>query len=249
LKCIIDDFVSLRNPFCELGIPRVLIEVPHSKLRGTANVRNLFRSLILRQSCEDGARHAFSTMRVIGGVAKGRRLRIGKGLVIRPTSDYLKEVIFDILQGLVRGVRFLDLFAGSGNVGIEALSRGAEEVVFVDSSVLSIRLIQDNLQSVGFQDRATLMRTKALTAIRSLKRRGNQFGVIFMDPPYQSLLAVPTLEALSELDLLEKGGMVIAEHFHKEEVPPNLPWLVRTRQIRHGESTLSFYFTNESLTH
>ncbi len=188
-------------------------------------------------------------MRVIGGVAKGRRLRIGKGLAIRPTSDYLKEVIFDILQDLVRGVRFLDLFAGSGNVGIEALSRGAEEVVFVDSSPLSIRLIQDNLQAAGFMDRATLMRTPARTAIRSLKRRGNQFGVIFVDPPYQSLLTVPTLEALSELNLLEKGGIVIAEHFHKEEVPLTLPWLLRTRQIRHGESTLSFYVGNESLTH
>jgi len=188
-------------------------------------------------------------MRVIGGVAKGRRLRIGKGLAIRPTSDYLKEVIFDILQDLIRGVRFLDLFAGSGNVGIEALSRGAEEVVFVDSSPLSIRLIQDNLQAAGFMDRATLMRTPARTAIRSLKRRGNQFGVIFVDPPYQSLLIAPTLEALSELNLLEKGGMVIAEHFHKEEVPLTLPWLLRTRQIRHGESTLSFYVGNESLTH
>jgi 16S rRNA (guanine(966)-N(2))-methyltransferase RsmD len=188
-------------------------------------------------------------MRVIGGIAKGRRFRIGRGSEIRPTSDYLKEVIFDILQDLVKGVTFLDLFAGSGNVGIEALSRGAEEVVFVDSSPFSIRLIQDNLQDLGLQDRATLMRTKALTAIRSLKRRGNQFGLIFMDPPYQRSLTVPTLEALCELDLLEKGGMVIAEHFHKEEVPVSLRWLIRNRQIRHGESALSFYLKNESLTH
>ena len=187
-------------------------------------------------------------MRVIGGVAKGRRLRIGRGLAIRPTSDYLKEVIFDILQGLVRGVRFLDLFAGSGNVGIEALSRGAEEVVFVDISSLSVRLIQDNLQAAGFMDRATLIRAQARTAIRSLNRRGNQFGVIFMDPPYQSSLTLPTLRALSELHLLEKGGMLIAEHFHKEEVPLTLPCLLRTRQIRHGESTLSFYVGSESLT-
>jgi 16S rRNA (guanine966-N2)-methyltransferase len=188
-------------------------------------------------------------MRVIGGLAKGRRLRIGKGLEIRPTSDYLKEVIFDILQDLISGVRFLDLFAGSGNVGIEALSRGAEEAIFVDSSPLSIRLIQDNLQVAGLQDRATLMRAKALTALRSLERGGYKFRVIFMDPPYQNLLTLPTLEALCQLDLLEKGGVIIAEHFHKEEVPPNLPGLIRTRQIRHGESKLSFYARNDFLTH
>jgi 16S rRNA (guanine966-N2)-methyltransferase len=188
-------------------------------------------------------------MRVIGGLAKGRRLRTGRGSEIRPTSDYLKEVIFDILGGLVRDGAFLDLFAGSGNVGIEALSRGAQEAIFVDSSPLSIRLIQNNLQVTGLLDRATLMRAKALPAMRSLESRGHRFRVIFIDPPYRRSLTLLTLTALSRFDLLEKGGLVIVEHFHKEELPPSVPGLIRTRQVRHGESELSFYARNEPLTH
>jgi len=180
-------------------------------------------------------------MRIIGGTAKGRRLRIGKTPEIRPTSDYLKEVVFDILQKHINDVRFLDLFAGSGNVGIEALSRGASEVIFVDRSPRSIGIIESNLQTLGLSDRATLMRIDAWTAIKRMGSRHEKFSVIFVDPPYRQGILLSTLIALSASNLLEDDGVIIVEHFHKEELPKEVPGLTRDREIRHGESKLSFF--------
>lgn len=182
-------------------------------------------------------------MRVVGGTLKGRQLRTAARLEIRPTSDYLKEVLFDVLQSRIRDAKFLDLFAGSGNVGIEALSRGAKEVIFVDSSDRSVRLIRANLRAVGMQDQATLLRSDATAAIRKLVKLGYRFSVIFIDPPYQSRLLIPTLMALSGSDLLEEKGLVVVEHFHKQDLPHDLAGLIWAREIRHGESKLSFYTT------
>jgi len=186
-------------------------------------------------------------MRIIGGTLRGRQLRTAKRLEIRPTSDYLKEVLFDVLQSRMKDARFLDLFAGSGNVGIEALSRGAREVVFVDSSPRSMGLIRTNLQAVGMEDRATLLRADAVAAIKKLKNRGQRFSVIFLDPPYQSRLLIPALRALPGSDLLEEHGMVVVEHFHKQDLPQDLDGLIRVRQIRHGEAKLSFYRETQRL--
>lgn len=186
-------------------------------------------------------------MRVIGGVAKGRRLKTGKAAQIRPTSDYIKEVIFDVLQGRVSGVKFLDLFAGTGNVGIEALSRGAQEVTFVDSSPSSMEAIDGNLEVVRLRDQAILMRKDALPALRRLASLGKKFAVVFIDPPYQGGHHLSVLSALTELDLLEDDGLAIVEHFHKDTLPLHLPGLKRSREIRHGETKLSFYIRAQSI--
>ncbi|MDH7499156.1 MAG: 16S rRNA (guanine(966)-N(2))-methyltransferase RsmD [candidate division NC10 bacterium] len=180
-------------------------------------------------------------MRIIAGTLRGRQLRGAKRLEIRPTSDYLKEVLFDVLQSKMKDARFLDLFAGSGNVGIEALSRGAREVVFVDSSHRSIELIRANLEAVGMTDRATLLRADAMVAMRKLKHLGRRFSVVFLDPPYRSGLLIPALRALPDSHLLEEQGILVVEHFHKQDLPQKVAGLLPTRQIRHGESRLSFY--------
>jgi 16S rRNA (guanine(966)-N(2))-methyltransferase RsmD len=187
-------------------------------------------------------------MRIIGGTLKGRRLRTARSLEIRPTSDYLKEVIFDVLQSRIANARFLDLFAGSGNVGIEALSRGAREVVFVDSSPRSLGLIRMNLRALGMQEKAVFLRADVTTAVKKLANRGDKFSVIFLDPPYQDPLLLSTLKVLSGFILLDDEGVVIVQHFHKQDLPRNLPGLIWARQIRHGESKLSFYAKAKSMT-
>jgi len=183
-------------------------------------------------------------MRVIAGSLRGRYLRTDRDRKIRATSGYLKEVIFDVLRERVVGVTLLELFAGSGNVGIEALSRGAERVVFVDNSPRSMRLVRSNLKAVGKEGQAVLMQLDAERAIQKLASQGWKFGLIFLDPPYQSRLLGPILKRLSGSGLLERGGWIIAEHFHKEDLPADLPHLARFRQIRHGQSILSFYEGN-----
>ncbi len=185
-------------------------------------------------------------MRVIGGIAKGRRLKTARGWDIRPTSDYLKGVFFDILQRRVQDASFLDLFAGSGNVGIEAMSRGARGATFVDCSSQSMAVIRMNVAAIGLQDRAELMRSDVLKAIETMKNRGQKFSFIFIDPPYRSGLLHSTLLSLSCHDLLSEEGMIVVEHFHKEQLSHHLPGLIWDREIRHGESKLSFYLKERS---
>lgn len=180
-------------------------------------------------------------MRIIGGMTRGHPLKIAKGRHIRPTSAYLREVLFDVLQSRVGAATFLDLFAGSGAVGMEALSRGARGVTFVDQSAVSIASIADNLARMDVAERAVLIKADAMAAIRRLSSRGQRFSVIFVDPPYQGELLEKTLSTLSRYDLLEDEGVLIAEHFHKREMPLQLSGLTKTREIRHGETKLSFY--------
>ena len=184
-------------------------------------------------------------MRVIGGIAKGRRLRTARGWEIRPTSDYLKGVFFDVLQAGVQGAAFLDLFAGSGNVGIEAISRGARGATFVDRSPRSIALIRMNLAAIGLQEQAEVMQRDVLKAIEAMGNRGQKFSIIFIDPPYHSELIHCTLLSLSHHGLLSEGGMIAVQHYCKEDLPYHLSGLIWDREIRHGDSKLSFYYQEE----
>ena len=179
-------------------------------------------------------------MRVIAGVAKGRRLRVPKRKGVRPTSEYLREALFDILGSSVHGVHFLDLYAGSGAVGIEALSRGAAEVVFLEQDPACLQVLRANVAMTGLQKRRVVA-SDVLRALPRLVRHGEHFDIIFLDPPYGTDLAMRTLGALASGELLRPSGVVIAEHFAKDPLPQAIGMLGRVREKAHGQTVLSFY--------
>ena len=174
-------------------------------------------------------------MRVITGTARGRRLREPLGMDIRPTTDMVKEAVFNIVQFDVEGRRVLDLFAGTGQMGIEALSRGAESCVFVDSSRDAVRLVQQNLASCGLKGEVLMT-----DAVGYLERCG-KFDLIFVDPPYDSGLYEKVLKTINKFDILTEGGIIVCES-RRETVLPELtePYYIH-REYRYGKVKLTVY--------
>ena len=154
-------------------------------------------------------------MRVISGEYRGRRLLEPEGRDVRPTTDQVKESLFNIIQFDIEGRRALDLFAGTGQLGIEALSRGARECVFVDASRDSLRLVRENLRRCG-----AAARIEQCDALSFLRRR-ESFDLIFIDPPYDSDLAAEAVEAVKAFDILSKGGIMVVES-RRETLLPSL---------------------------
>jgi 16S rRNA (guanine(966)-N(2))-methyltransferase RsmD len=181
-------------------------------------------------------------MRIIAGEAKGRRLRSLKGQALRPTSDRVRETLFAILGERVTGARFLDLFAGAGAVGLEALSRGASEAVFVESHRAAARVIEENAALCGFAARARVLVMPVGRALPRLARAGERFEIIFLDPPYGSGEAAATLERMARRPgLVAAGGLVICQRSRSQEMPERAGALTRMRQERFGETMLDFY--------
>ena len=178
-------------------------------------------------------------MRVITGTARGRRLKTPEGMDIRPTTDNVKESVFNIIQFDIEGRRVLDLFAGTGQLGIECLSRGAREVVFIDQNREAVKSIRENLKACGFS--APVLQQDALGYLSACA----PFDLIFVDPPYDAGLYAPVLERINSVDLLSDGGIIICES-RRETAMPELtaPYLLR-REYRYGKVKLSVY-TKES---
>jgi 16S rRNA (guanine(966)-N(2))-methyltransferase RsmD len=184
-------------------------------------------------------------MRVIGGQARGRRLKVPKGQSLRPTSARVKEALFDILPHDLSGAKILDLFAGTGNVTIEALSRGAAEALLIDSSTASGKAIRENLRRLHLADRTKVWIVPVLRAIKLLARRGETFDVIFLDPPYEQRWVAITLRAIAEGGLLRRTGIVIAEHSIREQIQAHYGALVLYDQRKYGSTLLSFLRAEE----
>ncbi|MEI6308328.1 MAG: 16S rRNA (guanine(966)-N(2))-methyltransferase RsmD [bacterium] len=176
-------------------------------------------------------------MRIYSGSEKGRRLHARRNPGLRPTSDKVKEALFNILAGRVEGASFLDLFAGTGNIGLEALSRGAALCVFVERSRASLVLLRQNLQSTGLEGTVLAMEVK--TALVRLEEKGLRFRLVFLDPPYERGLIAPTLTALYRSSLLEAGAIIVAEHSLREEV--GALGLSKIRTYRYGDSALTLW--------
>ncbi|HEV2195643.1 MAG TPA: 16S rRNA (guanine(966)-N(2))-methyltransferase RsmD [Candidatus Acidoferrum sp.] len=187
-------------------------------------------------------------MRVIAGAYRSRILKSLKGLALRPTSDRLRETLFNVLGPSVAGSRFIDLFAGTGAIGIEALSRGAKEVVFVENHASTAALIRRNLESLGIKSGARVLATDALRGLEKLGSRQNQkagwtlYDFIFLDPPYaEAKEYFRVLEFLGSGDLLASAGIVIAEHRRSFELPEEVGTVRRYRALKQGDAALSFY--------
>ena len=186
-------------------------------------------------------------MRVIAGAMKGRKLAARPGHGLRPTTDKVKGALFNILGETVIGAAFLDLYAGSGAIGMEALSRGAASVVFVESDEQRKRQIEADLKRGGFLDQTSgedqrVARVWGCTAEAFVNLTGQgRFDVIFVDPPYQSDEVALLLPLLSAGDLLTPQGRIVVEHFHKKVPPDKVFDLVQTKRYRYGDTVLAFY--------
>ncbi len=181
-------------------------------------------------------------MRVISGTKRGQRIQTLKGSLVRPTSDQMRETLFDVLGTSVRGSRFLDAYAGSGAVGIEALSRGAKEVVFVEHRRAAAEMIRQNLAALKIESGYRLMNCKVLTAIERLDEQGEAFDFLFLDPPYSEASEYhQTLRQLGRSRLLRPTSLIIAEHSRHFFLEENYNRLDRIRTIRHGDTQLTFY--------
>ena len=178
-------------------------------------------------------------MRVITGTARGRRLKTPENYDIRPTTDNVKESLFNIIQFDIEGRRVLDLFAGTGQLGIEALSRGAKSCVFVDESREAVRIVKENLKTCALS--APVLQADALSYLR----RGERFDLIFVDPPYDAGLYEPVLNCLMQVDNLSDGGIIICEA-RSETALPELPAPYRKgKEYRYGKVKICIY-TKES---
>jgi 16S rRNA (guanine966-N2)-methyltransferase len=182
-------------------------------------------------------------MRIIAGAFRSRQLKSLKGLALRPTSDMLRETLFNILGPRVEGTRFLDLFAGTGAVGIEAISRGAVLAVFVENHRAAARLIRENLASLGITSQARIIASDAIAAIAKLEKEPPApFDFIFLDPPYaQEKEYDGTLRALEKSSLAGESTILVAEHRKSFELPPIFGRFERFRILRQGDASLSFY--------
>jgi len=171
-------------------------------------------------------------MRIIAGEYKGRNLKSPPSLNVRPTSDRLRETLFNVIAPIIEGARFLDLCAGSGAVGIEALSRGASHVTFVDRSRRMCKLIEANVQLCRIpEERWEIYCSEANEFLRSEE---TAWDIVFFDPPYKD-------DYVKTLGLLGNNSLVIAEHHHKNQLPEAIGDLRRTRILKQGDSSLTFY--------
>jgi len=184
-------------------------------------------------------------MRVIAGKARGTRLQSPQNMDIRPTSDRVKESIFSILQNELIDAVVVDLFSGTGNLGIESLSRGAKEAYFVDQSKASINIIEYNLDKTRLKSQAKVIHTNAMAGIKLLAAKGIQANLIFVDPPYDHGLIEPVFNAIEAEKFLAVDGMVIVEHRRTALLPEAVGSLYLVRKKDYGNTSISFYQLRE----
>ncbi|MFH1079429.1 MAG: 16S rRNA (guanine(966)-N(2))-methyltransferase RsmD [Pseudomonadota bacterium] len=180
-------------------------------------------------------------MRIIAGKARGRRLYVPGTFAVRPTAERIKGAFFNII-GLVDGKTFLDLFAGSGNMGLEALSRGALKAVFVENNRALIDAIGRNIETCSFGGKGEILSSDFIKAIQVLVKRSENFDILFADPPYERGIVSQTLEHLRNGSLMEKGGLLAVQHSAREVAAVDESGqLVLTDRRQYGDTILSFF--------
>ncbi len=180
-------------------------------------------------------------MRIIGGSARGRRLLSPKSEAIRPTADRVRESLFNVLGQRFDGGDVLDLFAGSGALALEALSRGAARAVMVDSDRAAVRLCEANAASLGFADRVRILAAPVNRAVKQLQREGAAFELVFADPPYAARAVADTLAQVEAARLCKPGGLLCVEHEKREFAPESVGSLQKGKERRFGETVISIY--------
>ena len=188
-------------------------------------------------------------MRVISGSAKGRPLKAVPGMGTRPTTDKVKEALFSMIGPYFDGGEALDLFAGSGGLGIEALSRGMERAVFVDSDRKAVDTVRDNAKAAKVEAAAEIYRNDAMSALKVLAKRERTFDLVFLDPPYRMKNVPEYLSYMEAQGMLREGATAVAEHEASHEYPERFGGFVLRRRADYGETAVSIYsFTKEMET-
>lgn len=177
-------------------------------------------------------------MRVITGKARGVQLKTPQGMQTRPTTDRVKEALFSIIQFEIPGASVLDLFGGTGQLGIEALSRGAKRAVFVDEREDACKIIRENLKRTKLDDCASVVRSDYLSY---LKRCKETFQIILLDPPYAEVFLENSLKMITEIDILQSDGIIVAEYPVGKELPWEFPGFSRSREYKYGNTLLTIY--------
>ena len=182
-------------------------------------------------------------MRVIAGKAKGTVLKTPDGMKTRPTADRVKEALFSITQFDLPGGAVLDLFGGTGQLGIEAISRGASQAVFVDEAESACRLIKENIRRAKMEDQAKVIRGDYLSYLGNCREK---FRIIFLDPPYAEVFLETALKKISEIDILQSGGIIIAERPLGKELPAQIEGFVRSKDYKYGKILLTLFRKEEA---
>ena len=184
-------------------------------------------------------------MRVISGKARGLKLNAPKNDDVRPTTDRVKESLFNIINPYIMDSHILDLFAGTGSLGIECLSRGANKCIFVDNSKESINIVKSNIKKARVENESIVLNLDFKSAVNSLALKNEKFDVIFMDPPYYKNMFSDALGGIDNNNLLKEDGIIVVEHDTKDEFPENIGRLYKNREKKYGNTTLTFYKMEE----
>lgn len=177
-------------------------------------------------------------MRVITGKARGVVLKTPEGMATRPTADRVKEALFNIIQFEVPAAKVLDLFGGTGQLGIEALSREAKSAVFVDEREEACRLIRENLKRTKLEPFGRVVRSDYLAFLKSCR---DKFNIILLDPPYAEVFLENALKMITEIDILETGGIIVAERPLGKDLPWDFPGYTRSRDYKYGKTLITVY--------
>ena len=177
-------------------------------------------------------------MRVITGKARGVVLKTPDGMATRPTTDRVKEAMFSIIQFEIPAARVLDLFGGTGQLGIEALSREAKSAVFVDEREDACRLIRENLRRTKLESFGRVVRSDYMAYLKSCREK---FDIIFLDPPYAEVFLENSLKMITEIDILQSGGIIVTERPLGKELPWNFPGFTRSRDYKYGKTLITIY--------
>jgi 16S rRNA (guanine966-N2)-methyltransferase len=180
-------------------------------------------------------------LRIISGEFRGRKLEKLEGMDIRPTTDRVKESLFNMLGARLFDCAFLDLFAGTGGIGIEAYSRGASKIVFIDESSKSIKVLKSNLEMLMLLDKVEVYNTDYINAINKLALDNRKFDIIFIDPPYLKGFAQNALIHINDNNLINENGIIVIEHDIQDKMPESVGNLNLQRQKKYGNTMLSFF--------
>ena len=180
-------------------------------------------------------------LRIISGEHRGRLLKTVPGRNTRPTSDKVKESLFNILQPRLYDSTVLDLFSGTGNLGLESLSRGCKKAVFVEKNPAALAVLRENCRSLNYMDCAEIIPYDVIKALHILSENKREFDIVFMDPPYEHDLEVPAIEALDKGNLVKDDGIIVVEHLLNDEMPGCIGCFSRYQIRKYGNTALSFY--------
>lgn len=183
-------------------------------------------------------------MRITSGILKNKKIKSREGRETRPTLERIKEAIFSIIGDKVVDSRFLDLYSGTGNMGIEALSRNAKRTIFIENNQEALRIIIENINDCKLENKSRAYKNDVLRAIEILSRKNEKFDIIFMDPPYKENLTEKTLMHISDFSLLDDDGIVISEHSIYEKISDVVGKLVKYDERDYNKKIISFYKYN-----